>query len=96
VIATFPSEFIVASGTLEEISRILRTGGSLIIVGVARITGRSLPDRFSAWLYRLTGQSQEPSDAWLAPFTTAGLDARFRELHLERAVVVQVLAVKAR
>jgi ubiquinone/menaquinone biosynthesis C-methylase UbiE len=55
--ATFPSEYIFEAQTLEEIQRVLKPGGQLLIVPSAWISGRSALERLAAGLFRLTGQA---------------------------------------
>jgi ubiquinone/menaquinone biosynthesis C-methylase UbiE len=94
VVSSFPSEYIFDPLTLSEAYRVLRPGGEWIIVGVARITGRSLPDRFAAWLYRFTGQAGEPQTGWDDVLREAGFDAKLERVQLPRADVLRVVAAK--
>jgi ubiquinone/menaquinone biosynthesis C-methylase UbiE len=57
VVATFPSEYITDPHTLGEIYRVLKPGGSAILLPIAWITGRRLFERAAAWLFRFTGQA---------------------------------------
>jgi ubiquinone/menaquinone biosynthesis C-methylase UbiE len=57
IIATFPAEYIAAPETMAEVKRTLKPGGKFIIVPMAIITGKSIPHRFAAFLFRITGQS---------------------------------------
>lgn len=57
VVATFPSEYILAPQTLNEVWRILTPGGQLLILPTAWITGKSWLERLAAWLFIITGQS---------------------------------------
>jgi len=65
-VATFPTEFIAAPATWQEIARVLRapepaegrSGGRLVVVAWARLTGRDPLSRFIGWLYRVTGQGE--------------------------------------
>lgn len=59
VVATFPAEFIFESATLSEIYRVLETGGELILLPVAWITGNQIQERIAAWLFRITGQAPD-------------------------------------
>jgi ubiquinone/menaquinone biosynthesis C-methylase UbiE len=94
VVATFPTEFILATETLHEISRVLQTGGELVVIGLVRITGRGLLDRFSSWLYRFTGQSGEPDPGWALPLQEAGFDYHLETIEQPRADVLRLRAVK--
>jgi ubiquinone/menaquinone biosynthesis C-methylase UbiE len=94
VISSFPSEYIFDARTLSEAYRVLRPGGSWVIIGVVRITGRSLPDRFAAWLYRFTGQSGEPQKGWDDVLREVGFDTHLERVQLPRAEVLRVVAIK--
>ena len=56
MVATFPTEFIVAEKTLEEIHRVLANEGRLIIVLSGSFIGKGIVRSFLEWLYRITGQ----------------------------------------
>ena len=55
-VATFPTDFILHPATLRETARVLGTDGRLVVVAMARLSGRSFLARFIRWLYRITGQ----------------------------------------
>jgi ubiquinone/menaquinone biosynthesis C-methylase UbiE len=59
VVATFPSEYIVDPDTLEQVWRVLKRDGELIIIPVAWITGKRWWDRLAAGLFRITGQAPD-------------------------------------
>lgn len=94
VISTFPSEYIFDPDTIAEVWRVLQPGGVLIIVGVSQITGKSIPDRFAAWLYRITGQSGEPGDEWISPFERQGFSTDLDRVRQPRAIVLRAVARK--
>jgi ubiquinone/menaquinone biosynthesis C-methylase UbiE len=95
VLSTFPSEYVFDPDTLAEVQRVLRPGGSFIVIPMAEITGTSLPDRFAAWLYRVTGQFIEPLPNWSEPLERLGYSVRLDRVHQARAVVLRVVAHKA-
>jgi ubiquinone/menaquinone biosynthesis C-methylase UbiE len=57
VVATFPAEYIFDTVTLAETYRVLVSGGRLVLMPVAWITGRSLLERLAAWLFKVTGEA---------------------------------------
>lgn len=59
VVATFPTQYITEASTLSEARRLLRSHGTLVLLPAAWITGRGLPSRAAAWLFRATGQAGE-------------------------------------
>ncbi len=95
LLSTFPTEFIADPVVIAEMWRVLRPGGVLVCVPGARITGLGLPDRFAAWLFRVTGQS---ASDWFAPllarYTAAGFAARVEQVTLPRSVVTIFVAEK--
>jgi ubiquinone/menaquinone biosynthesis C-methylase UbiE len=93
LLATFPTDFIIAPETIAEVKRVLRPGGVLVFVPVAEITGPAWRDRFAEWLFRITGQSAAD---WFAPLLTryraAGFTTRLERVTLPRSVVTLVVA----
>ena len=78
VVATFPTPYIFSPETASEIARVLVPGGRLVILLAARPVGRSLPNLFTQWLFKITGESP-PDDYALSkvtdPFTKVGLQS---------------------
>jgi ubiquinone/menaquinone biosynthesis C-methylase UbiE len=79
VAATFPTLYIVDPQTLEEISRVLRPGGRLVVLMIAWLTGTSAVERIMRAVFRITAET--PPDDWDAslavePYRAAGFDAR--------------------
>ena len=94
VVATFPTEFIVDHQTLEEVLRILKPGGSLLVIPVAWITGERFVHRIAAWLFGFTGQSPEWDDRMLTPFHDVGFSARVEYKKMESSDLVFIIADK--
>ncbi len=80
LIATFPSEYIVAPATLHEARRVLTRDGKFIILLAASVLPNSNSNRFIHWLFKVTGQSPAWDEKYLAPFRSAGF--RVQEPHL--------------
>lgn len=106
VLATFPTEFIAEQATLDEVHRVLRKNGRLVILPQARLTGGSAAVRLLESLYRLTGQRNvpEPGDerypviprfsALQERFTTAGFDVRLERVQQPGSEVIILIAAR--
>lgn len=94
VVATFPTEYIVAPLALSEIRRVLIPGGRLVVLPVAWITGSAWYDRAAAWLFRFTGQAPDWDEGFLSPFHDAGFGVRVERLEIESSLVLIILADK--
>jgi ubiquinone/menaquinone biosynthesis C-methylase UbiE len=70
LVATFPSEYIMAPATLAEARRVLRPGGRLVVVLAAQFTSDGLYQRAVDLAYRLTLQRPpRPTASSAAPGT---------------------------
>ncbi len=111
VIATFPTQYIVDPQTLGEIYRVLARpggrvaqpggrageGGRLVVLMNAWITGRSLPERFMRWVFRVTGESPAENvsiEKMIAPYTHAGFAASVRFVDMPGSRLMMILARK--
>jgi len=99
VIATFPSEYIFEQSTLLEVRRTLTDGGRLIVLPVARITGKGALDKFLAWVFRFTGQIpsdpfEEVSSRLKEPFLEAGFQVNIEQVEVKSSLLLIVLAEK--
>lgn len=95
-VATFPTEFIMARDTLQEVARILAPGGRWVIVPGAILSGRDLISRFIWWLYRITGQGELLIDRGKALLERAGFSVNTTWKEARRSRVLVVTADKAR
>jgi ubiquinone/menaquinone biosynthesis C-methylase UbiE len=95
IVATFPTEYIQAPETLAEAYRVLRSGGSLVVLPVAWITGKRLTDRGTAALFRITGQAPEWDDHWLEPFSKAGFQTEVEKINHKSWSAIIILAKKS-
>lgn len=95
VVATFPTEYIADPENLLEIKRLLAANGRLLVVPEARLTGQSLPHRFMAALFRITGQTGDWGTQLQATFKGIGFQVEKRSLRLEDSRVLLLIAQKA-
>jgi ubiquinone/menaquinone biosynthesis C-methylase UbiE len=106
VLATFPTEFIAERASLEEIKRVLRQNGRLIIVPQAKLTGDSAVVRFLESLYTITGQRNVPDEEdaknqhtklfqiMQQRFSDAGFNARMERVLQPGSEVIVVIATR--
>lgn len=88
VVSTFPSEYIIDARSLDEVHRVLRPGGQLVIVTSAWPKGPRWIDRLAGWLYRSTGQALAPDGPWTQSLQTARIPLVVESVDLPRGVVV--------
>jgi ubiquinone/menaquinone biosynthesis C-methylase UbiE len=93
-VATFPTEFILAPATLQEVARVLGTDGRLVIGAWARLSGRSIPARFIRWLYRITGQDEPLPGTGEMVLAKAGFAPRAVWEQVGRSEMLLVVAEK--
>lgn len=99
VVSTFPSEYIFDNETLIDVYRVLHSGGRLVVLPAAWITGRKLMERYVAGLFRVTGQSpSDPVDVVSArlkePFSMAGFQVEIHQVEVKSSLLLVVNAGK--
>jgi len=94
VISTFPTDFIFAPETLNEINRILCDGGQLIIIPNGVLTGGGIIEAGMEWLYQITGQRGGHHTAIAPFFEPYGFDALLREKRCPRSIAQVIVARK--
>lgn len=94
IVATFPTEYLMDERTLREVWRVLRPGGSLVVMPVAWITGNSPLERAAAWLFRITGQAPQWDDRVLEPALKTGFQIEIDRKKLASSEVLIIHAYK--
>ena len=103
VLATFPTQFIVHPQTLENIRRVLKPSGRLVVVIEGKLLGGNRIYRFIEWLFEITGQRQvvgsdgPDSDIWMEVdkrLEAAGFKMDLKTIRSEDSEVVIVVADK--
>lgn len=99
VLATFPTEYIIAPETVTAVARVLAQNGRFLIVPAGQLTGNSPLHRFIAWLFRVTGQQTEPTlhqwEPYLASFRAAGFQVALNQIAFPRSVATLVVCQKS-
>jgi ubiquinone/menaquinone biosynthesis C-methylase UbiE len=94
VVTTFPSEYISNPETLDEVQRVLTSGGNLLILALAWITGKSLHQRAAARLFEITGQSPTWDDRYLDPVKKKGFLAQVERVSLPNSQILIIIITK--
>jgi ubiquinone/menaquinone biosynthesis C-methylase UbiE len=95
VVSTFPTPFIVEPATLAEVRRVLKPGGTMVVVLNGTLTGSGLGTRFLEGLYRITGQrGDDRSERLSTYFEDAAWDVQVIEHHLSNSRATLVVAQK--
>ena len=94
ILLTFPSEFIFAPATHSELRRVLKPEGELLIIAMAKVTGRNILDRVAAALFRVTGQTKVFPENWERFFREVGLEPKLELLDCKRSIVYRIRCTK--
>ncbi len=98
VMATFPSEYIYDPQTLAEAWRVLRPGGRMVVVPMASMGSKKLPDRAASWLFRVTQQHVDLTESLRekikAHFTEAGFTVSLNQVEIRQSVALVIVAEK--
>lgn len=62
IVATFPTPYVYDPAWMEQVVRILKPGGRLVVVEMATLSPRAPLSRGLEWLYRITGQRERAVD----------------------------------
>jgi ubiquinone/menaquinone biosynthesis C-methylase UbiE len=93
VVVTFPTPYVYDPPWLAQLSRVLRSGGSLIVVEMASLDGNHPLECGLEALYRITGQ-RGPAPGLPELLEQVGLNAWREWVPVDGSTVVLVLAEK--
>ena len=108
VLATFPTDYVLAPETIASVYRVLKENGRFLLVPEGYLTGQGIVYRFIEWLFRITGQRDGPfmgDEAGFGPdtavwesfcqqYAAAGFTVELKQIKLKRSIVIIILAQK--
>lgn len=94
VISTFPTPFILEAATLQEVRRVLQPDGQFLIVPNGIFTHDGAAEAGLEWLYRITGQREEPRFDVASYFAPYGFSVEMTQEPCPRSVATVVSARK--
>lgn len=77
VVATFPTNYMLEPDTLDEVYRVLKSGGTLVVVFEGQLRGPWPLRPMLEWLYEITDQRSVPPSAPLTLMQQHNFDARW-------------------
>jgi len=93
VVSSFPTAYVYDPDWMQQVYRVLQTGGRLIVVEVVSFPGRAPRSRFLEWLYQVTGQ-RAPTPDLLRLLERSNLPAWRETVVVNGSTVRLVLAIK--
>lgn len=98
LISTFPTPYIMAQTTRNEMYRVLKPNGRLIIVPSGWLTGQSVLVKAIELAYQITGQGGfsegETWDDWVHTLQASGFHTKVENVRFERSGAAVILAIK--
>lgn len=101
VLSQFPTTYILDPATLQQVRRVLRPHGRLLILTEGHLTQTGVIHRFIAWLFYITGQTAPthatPEEMWqpfLDALAGAGFTAEIQPITLEKSAATLIIANK--
>ncbi len=94
VVSTFPTPFIFEATTLEEVYRVLKPNGRLVIVINGLLTSKNIASQTLELAYRITGQRGDAELTLDNTFSAAGFSADVISEPCRRSVAQLIVAIK--
>ncbi|MEN6408587.1 MAG: methyltransferase domain-containing protein [Anaerolineaceae bacterium] len=94
VVSTFPAPFIQETGTIQELYRILKFQGRLVILIVGQMRSNAMLKRIPDTLLKITPQEIPGIEDFCSKFTAPGFSAHLEWVHLPHSKVLYLIAYK--
>ncbi len=97
VVSTFPAEYVFEPRTLQEVRRVITSGGCFVLLPAAWIVGSKTIDKAAAWLFRSTDQAprfpaDELAERLRRGLEEAGFAPEFETVQIRSSEVLVVIA----